>query len=858
MANKKEIKEIAENIVTQSLDDLMSDRFSIFAKYVIQDRAIPDAKDGLKPVQRRIIYSMYTNKNFYEYPTKKCAKIVGDVMGRFHPHGDSSIYDALARMSQSWKMSVPMIDFQGNNGSIDGDSPAAYRYTEARLSKYAELLIKNIDKKCIDFTLNFSDEEYEPLVLPAYVPNLFINGSEGIAVGLATKIPPHNLKEMCNAVIHRIKNPNCSLDEILEDVKGPDFPTGGIIYDDNGIKQIYENGRGKFELASKYTINEKSDSTEIVISEIPFGVEKQVLVYSIDKIRKDREVDGINDVKDLSSGDNIEIVIELKKGANPDIIIQYLLNKTQLKINYNANIVAICDNHPKTLSLLEYLDIYIKFLSDINVKSLNYDLQKAEARLHIVEGLIKAISIIDEIVELIRKSQNKEDARNKLMKTYSFSYEQAEAILNIRLYKLSHTDVQIYIDEKNELEKQIKKINVLLTNKEKFNDYLISFEQEAINTFNIERRTEISTKQKSVSINKRDLIMKESVYLVLTRDGYIKRSSIKSYKACEGQLPGLKEGDSIVLSQIVNTTDYVLAFTNLGNYMFIPVHEIIENRWKDEGKHINYLINLSLSEYIVKSIVVEDFNINVSIGLISKLGQIKKSKLKDFEVQRYSKPISCMKLSSNDELVDVAVLNNNSNLFVITENGVGTYFNEIEISRTGIKSGGVKAISTLRGSNLKYLIPITDGEKKKLIFLTNHEMYRVFDTSYLKLTARLGATQVVFKSFKSDPHSLVSYQEIKNKEEKAIFYGLLDDKSIFNIEIDDFHLTPIEKYCKKNVDAISDDRTITTVFNFEAEVVNKDFKVYDDIILEDSNKNSEDNNDEPHYEQISLFDDLGD
>lgn len=851
MAKVKENTIVEEKIVNKNLDDLMSDRFAIYAKYVIQDRAIPDVNDGLKPVQRRIIYSMYDKGFFNEKKTVKCAKIVGDVMGVYHPHGDTSIYEALARLSQNWVMSKPLISFQGNNGSIDGDEPAASRYTEAKLSAFSSLLVKNIDKETIDFTLNYDDTTLEPIVLPAHVPNLFINGATGIAVALATNIPPHNLKEMCLATIERLKNPNSTLDDLLTIVKGPDFPTGGVIYDDGGIKKMYETGRGKFDLASRYKIVENKDVNQIIIDQIPYGVKKQSdIVYQIDLIKKNREIDGIIDVKDLSTGDDINIVIDLKKDIDPKIVVQYLLNKTNMKISFSANIVAISDNHPRTLSLISYLDSYIKFLKGITRKALFYDLTKANERVNIVNGLIKVVSIIDEVIHLIRHSKNKEDAKVKLINEYEFNEPQAEAILNIRLYKLSQTDVEVYINEKNELDINIKYIQSILKNEDKFINYIIDDLNNSISLYGNDRVTLIEEKQENLQISKRDLIAKEDYYVVLTKDGYIKRSSIKSFKACEGQLPGLKEGDSIVFKELLSSLDYVLGFTNKGNYLFIPAHEIIENKWKDEGKHINYLCNLPLNESIIKAVVVKEFNINCSICLISKKGQIKKTKLNEFFAQRYSKPIQCMKLFGDDEVVDVTILNNDSNILLITESGNSTYFNEKEFSATGLKTSGVKAISTLRDTSLKSIISITkEEEKAKLLLLTDKGMYRIYDTSNSTLTSRLGATKPIFKSFKSDPHKLVYVKKLDKKEEENI-YGLYDNNILFNIKINDFHLTPIDKYCKKNIDEISDDRYIKNVFIDSSLIIDSSFKVEKEEV--------KDEKEEVNYEQISIFDDLGD
>lgn len=855
----KEIEEVVkENIDVQSLDDLMSDRFSVYAKYVIQDRAIPDVRDGLKPVQRRIIYSMYTNGNTADKPTRKCAKIVGDVMGRFHPHGDSSIYDALTRLSQDWIMNVPLVDFQGNNGSIDNDPAAAYRYTEARLSKFAEVLVKNIDKKTIDWTLNFDDEEYEPLVLPSYVPNLFINGSKGIAVAIATDIPPHNLKEMCEATIFRIEHPNCDLEDVLEIVKGPDFPTGGIIYTGENFTDIYKTGRGKFDLCSNIIVEEESDKTLLKINEIPYGVIKQDLVFQIDSIRKNKTIDGILDVKDLSSGDNIDIIIEIKKNVDVNIIIQFLKSKTDLQISYNANIVAICDKHPETLTLLSYLDYYISHLFNVNKRQIGFDLDKAKLRLHIVEGLIKAIDIIDEIIKIIKNSADKDSSRTALMNAYGFSYDQAEAILNIRLYKLSHTDVSIYLNEKEELVAFINKYDAILNSEAKLRKYVINDLEENIKLFGKERKSKIEKASEKISLNKRDLISKEDVFVVITEEGYIKRSSIKSYKACEGQLPGLKDGDRIILSKLVNTLDYILAFTNLGNYLFIPVHEIVENRWKDEGKHINYLINLPLNEIIIGCISVSDFEKDISIALLSKNGQIKKTPLKTFFAQRYSKPIMCMKLLKDDQVVDFTICNNNSNLLVITSAGASSYFNENEISATGLKSSGVKAISTLRGSCANKLFAYNQDDKEDLFLLTDKGMYRVFSISKLTLTPRLGATQFIFKSFKSDQHNLVYACKLIDKKSPLVLNCLLSNKELKEFTFDDFHLTPVDKYCKANIEAFNFDNVyIKNVFLNDCQKINSDTFV-DKKVIKNENIENDENKEEPLFEQISIFDDIDD
>ena len=877
MAKKVQEELAPENISVESLDSIMGDKYAVYAKYVIQDRAIPDVRDGLKPVQRRIIYSMYQNGNTYDKQTKKCAKIVGDVMGRFHPHGDSSIYEALVRMSQPWKMSEPLVIFQGNNGSIDNDPAAAYRYTEAKLNEFSENLISDIDKNTVDMTLNFDDTEFEPVVLPCRFPNLYVNGSDGIAVAIATQIPPHNLGEICDAVIYRIQHPNCSLDELLEIVYGPDFPTGGIIYKSQGIRDIYETGRGKIEIASKLKVDTSNKNfNEIIISEIPYGVVKQSLVFSIDKIKKSHEIDGINEVKDLSSGDEIEIVIETKKEVDPQIIIAYLMNKTQLKVSYSSNIVAICDKHPRTLSLISYLDYYIAFQVDVITRRTNFLLKKAKDRLHIVEGLIKAISIINEVVQLIRKSKDKADAKLNLQKTFGFTEPQSEAIVSMRLYRLTNTDVTIYVDEKNNLIKQISDYEETLANPNKLKKIIISDLKAIVKEFGQPRRSIIEEKEEEVQIDKRDLIAKEDVYVVVTRDGYIKRSSLKSYKSSNGALPGVKVNDSIVMAAIVNTVDYVLCFTNKGNYILLPVHEILEGKWKDEGKHINYICNLPLKESIIKCIAVKDFNIGVSICTVSKLGQIKKTPLSEFYSQRINKPICCMKLTNSDEMNDVCVLKGNTNVLIMTKAGKATYFNENDIADTRLKTSGVKCIATLSDSSIESITPFELGERCKLLFLTNLGMCKILDSNTLNLRHRLEKSDMLLKSFKTEIHDLLAVRKVTNSTQEIVMDCVLDNSSSLRLTFNDFHVTPLEKYCRKNIDELPDGRKISFVYTYDVECVDQNTKVTkkkarpQPKAVEESSEvkvvkidyegdiEQEANDDEGKVEQISIFDDMGD
>jgi len=877
MAKKNNIEPTyVENISTEAMDSVMNTRSALYAKDVIQDRAIPDIRDGLKPVQRRIIYAMYRANNTFDHPTKKCAGIVGDVMGKYHPHGDFSIYDALVRMSQDWKMSMPLIKFQGNNGSIDDDPPAANRYTEAKLNEFSMFLINDIDKNSVDMSLNFDDTLFEPTILPARFPNLFVNGASGIAFAIATEIPPHNLIEMCDASIYRINHPNCSLDDLLEIVKGPDFPTGGVIYKSDGLRQIYESGRGRIDVSADVKIDTSaSDINQLIISHIPFGVIKIDMVFSIDKIRKSREIDGIIDVIDETAGDNIKIVITLKKEINPEIVLQYLMNKTQLKVSYNANIVAISNNSPKILPLIDYLDDFIAFQVEIIRRRSEFDLNKAKARLHIVEGLIKCVSIVNEVVAVIRSSNDKDDSKQNLMKKFSFSDEQAEAIVMMRLYRLSNTDVNTYISEKNALEAQIADLTETLNSNLKVKHIIIDDLKAISKKFGIARRTEIidNIENKNTIIDKRSLIIKEDCYLTLTKDGYINRSSIKSHDASVS-LPTIKDDDRFIMSDICNTLDYVLAFTNKGNYLFIPVCEIVEGKYKDQGKHINYITNLPFDEFLIKAIIVRTFEKNVSICLVSKNGQIKKTLLKEFYASRYSKPISCMRLGNDDETVDVTILNGNSNILVVTEKGNITYFNENQITSTGLKSSGVKVISTLKNSQVKSIISFSSTEKSKLLFITDNKMYRIYDISYAVLTDRLGRTQFAFKSFKSDIHNLIYTTKLKNKDSIDLFCHM-EDNSIIKYSLNDFYLTPIDKYCKQNMNIESKNK-ICDIYQFNADLIdenvveeapianentksnNSDIKSSNEENASDKKDSSKDDKKDDNYEQISIFDDMGD
>lgn len=867
-----------ENISIQPMEDVMGDRYATYAKYVIQDRAIPDVRDGLKPVQRRIIFTMFKNNNVFNKPTRKCAHTVGAVMGTFHPHGDTSIYEALARMSQDWKIRYPLIDFQGNNGSIDGDSPAAYRYTESRLAEISNELVREIDKKTVDMQLNFDDTEFEPTILPARFPNLFANGTEGIAVGMATEIPPHNLREIIDAVVYRIGHKTATIEDLMQFVLGPDFPGGGIIYESEGLKSIYLTGRGRIEIASKEEIVQNKDNQQIVITEIPYKTQKNQLVFEIDKIIHSKAVDGLLEVRDESDWKGIRIVIDCKKDAKVELLLQYLNNKTGLVSSYSTNMVAIVDGRPRTLNLLTYVDAYIAHQVDVITRRSKFDLDRFQARLHIVEGLIQASLNINEVVEIIRHSKDKADSKINLMNRYGFSNEQAEAIVTMPLYKLSHTDEVILENEKAQLLKDIEILKGILEDESKLNRVLVRELKAIADKYGDDRRTVIQEKEEIAPIDKRELIAKDDVMIALTRDGYLKRSTLKSYRSSgDNPLPGLKDGDELIASGMVNTTDYLICFTNQGNYICVPVHKMTENRWKDEGDHLNAFSTLAAGEKIIKGLAVTDFRDDIYLGILTKYGQIKRMPLNMIEKGKRSRPIRNMRLLNGDEVADIQVLSGNSNLLVLTSNGNATYFNENELSVLSSKAGGVKSVAGLGKNNAVALIAFDEEEKNKVILFTDKGHYRIFDNAHVNLTARLGKVQNIMPCFKSDIHHVVSAFKLNTKADLLKINLFLSTNEYFAFDLTEFYLSDLAKYAKKNIEIpakteidsaidtnieIINSKTVShpiTIKEKEPQPVNEGEDNDEDGEVEEASAPvKEEKPDREGFEQISIFDDLDD
>ena len=860
--------EIVENIHSETLEEIMGTRFATYAKYVIQDRAIPDARDGLKPVQRRIIYAMYKEGNIFSRPTRKCAHTVGAVMGAYHPHGDSSIYEALVRMSQDWKVNCPLIDFQGNNGSIDGDGPAAYRYTESRLSQIAEEMVRDIDKETVDMALTFDDSQFEPVVLPSRFPNLLVNGTEGIAVGMATDIPTHNLKEVIDAVIYRINHVRVEPLDLMEFIKGPDFPGGGIIYASKGLQDMYLEGRGRIEVAAKAEIIDNNKEKAIIVTEIPYKAIKIQLVHEIDMLKHNNVLPGIAEVRDESDRNGIRIVIEIKKDAKIDVIYKYLMTKSGLKMSYSANMVAIVNGSPKTMNLLDFIDSYINHQVDVITRKSTHDLAKSRSRLNIVNGLIKAISILDEVVSIIRASKDKQDAKKNLQNKFGFSDEQSEAIVMLQLYKLSNTDITTLENEKNALEENIKFLTGILEDRAKLNRLLIADLKAISSKYGTDRKTQIIEKEESKQIDVRDLISKEEVVVSVSRDGYFKQSTLKSYASSgENPLPGLKDGDACVFAGNCMSTDYLISFTNLGNFLYIPVYELPTGKWKDEGKHINFKINLNPNEKIVRVYAIEKFRNDLFFVLVSKHGQVKRLSLDNFSVIRYSKALICMKLLQDDEIADVAFTDGNSDLMLFTSDGNATFYNENELPpNSGMRSGGVKGISKLGQAEIVNVLAYPKGNYSgKVALITDRGAIRIYDPDKTTLVTRLGRPSQVFKSFKSDEHKLVYAFKLDTSEESNIVRLLTNLKEIKEITITDYHLTPMDYYCHDSIDLGKKNRLeipfiegkdrilAKTVSHMLEAPVQEEVKEVEKINEVPSKK--EESVPEKGYTQISIFDD---
>ena len=731
----------------------MGERFGRYSKYIIQDRALPDIRDGLKPVQRRILYSMNKDGNTFDKSYRKSAKSVGNIMGNFHPHGDSSIYDAMVRMSQDWKNREILVEMHGNNGSMDGDPPAAMRYTEARLSEIAGYLLQDIEKKTVPFAWNFDDTEKEPTVLPAAFPNLLVNGSTGISAGYATDIPPHNLAEVIDAAVYMIDHPTAKVDKLMEFLPGPDFPTGGIIQGRDEIKKAYETGKGRVVVRSKTEIEKlKGGKEQIVITEIPYEVNKANLVKKIDDVRVNNKVAGIAEVRDESDRDGLRIAIELKKDANTELVLNYLFKYTDLQINYNFNMVAIDNFTPRQVGIVPILSSYIAHRREVILARSRFDKEKAEKRLHIVEGLIRVISILDEVIALIRASENKTDAKENLKVSYDFSEEQAEAIVTLQLYRLTNTDVVVLQEEEAELREKIAMLAAIIGDERTMYNLMKKELREVKKKFATPRLSSLEDTAKVIEIDTASLIAEEDTYVSVTKAGYIKRTSPRSFAASTLEEIGKRDDDRLIFVQSAKTTQHLLMFTSLGNVIYRPIHELADIRWKDIGEHLSQTItNFETNEEILYVEVVDQFDDATTYFTATRLGQIKRVERKEFSPWRTykSKSVKYAKLKDEtDQIVAVAPIKLDD-VLLISQNGYALRFNIEEVPVVGAKAAGVKAMNLKEDDTLQSAFICNTSS---FYLLTQRGSLKRVSIDEIPATSRAKRGLQVLRELKNKPH----------------------------------------------------------------------------------------------------------
>lgn len=777
------------NIQELSLEAVMGERFGRYSKYIIQERALPDIRDGLKPVQRRILYAMNEDGNTYDKAFRKSAKSVGNVMGNFHPHGDSSIYEALVRLSQDWKLREPLIEMNGNNGSMDGDPAAAMRYTEARLSEIASEMLKDIDKDTVEMVLNFDDTEYEPTVLPARFPNLLVNGATGISAGYATEIPTHNLAETIQATIYLMDHPDATLEDLMQFVKGPDFPTGGILQGIDGIKKAYRTGRGRVVLRSRTSIEKiKGGKQQIVVTEIPYEVNKSLLVKKIDEIRLLKKVEGIAEVRDESDREGLRIVIELKRNAQAQGILNYLFKNTDLQISYNFNMVAINNKRPEHVGLKQILRAYVDHQREVTGRRTKFDLDKAQARKHIVDGLIKALSILDEVIHTIRHSENKKNAKDNLVSKYDFTEKQAEAIVSLQLYRLTNTDVTALEKEAAELTEKITRFQQILNDPQELDGVIKAELQEVAKKYGSERLTEIQDEISELKIDTKVTVAEEDVMVLISKQGYVKRSSIRSYTASGEQDNGLRDEDQPVFQGKVNTLNHVLMFTNKGNMIYRPVHEITEMRWKDTGEHLSQTIGLDADEFVLHVEVLKSLKADGKFVIATKEGLIKQTKLADLQPGRTYRSRASMYIklkTPTDEVLTVEFVNDDQprQVLTITHGGYGLRYDLSEVSVLGAKAAGVKNMD-LRDDYLSAVKLVNDDAVIGII--THRGAFKQMKVNEIPQTTRARRGVQVLRELKRNPHRVAAVVTIKPDQE---IHVITDHNEIVSIDPADHPLS---------------------------------------------------------------------
>ncbi|MGO2940540.1 MAG: DNA topoisomerase IV subunit A [Pseudolactococcus laudensis] len=788
------------NVQKLSLEEIMGDRFGRYSKYIIQERALPDIRDGLKPVQRRILYSMNKDGNTFDKGYRKSAKSVGNIMGNYHPHGDSSIYDAMVRLSQDWKMGQVLVEMHGNNGSMDGDPPAAMRYTEARLSEISAYLLQDIDKNTVPFAWNFDDTEKEPTVLPASFPNLLVNGSTGISAGYATDIPTHNLSEVIDATVYMIDHPNAGVEKLMEFLPGPDFPTGAIIQGKSEIKKAYETGKGKVVVRSQTKIEElKGGKKEIVVTEIPYELNKATLVKKIDDVRVNAKVAGIAEVRDESDRDGLRIAIELRKDADAELILNYLLKYTDLQVNYNFNMVAIDNATPRQVGIVPILSSYISHKRDIIRSRSIFDRDKAEKRLHIVEGLIRVLSILDEVIALIRASDNKADARENLMASYDFSEPQAEAIVTLQLYRLTNTDVVTLQSEEAELKERITTLSAIINDEKTMFNVMKRELREVKKKFGQPRKSILVDEVVAVEVEAASLIVKEETIVSVTRSGYVKRTTPRSFSASKLEEIGKREDDSLIFHQPALTTQHLLMFTTFGNVIYRPIHELDDVKWKDIGTHSSSLVNnFSQEEEILFVQILDDFDTETRELMVStKFGLIKKVALADFKPWRTyrSKSAQYAKFKQADDRVVSVAFDKNADMMLVTHNGYALRFPSQDVPVVGAKAAGVKSI------NLKdddFVVASYCADTDSFYILTQRGSLKRVNFNEIPAKSRAGRGLQVLRDLKKAPHKVFSSGTVKNvyggdlfsetDQELQMLQVLSQTDKLFEINLPDLNL----------------------------------------------------------------------
>ncbi|WP_434967960.1 DNA topoisomerase IV subunit A [Listeria ilorinensis] len=766
----------------------MGDRFGRYSKYIIQERALPDARDGLKPVQRRILFAMNEEGNTHEKGFRKSAKTVGNVIGNYHPHGDSSVYEAMVRMSQDWKVRSYLIEMHGNNGSVDGDPPAAMRYTEARLSAISAELLRDIEKETVDFVPNFDDTASEPTVLPARFPNLLVNGSTGISAGYATDIPPHNLTEIIDAVVKRLDRPDCTLEEIMAIVKGPDFPTGGIIQGADGIRKAYQTGKGRVVVRSKTEIEDiRGGRQQITITEIPYEVNKANLVKRMDELRIEKKIEGISEVRDETDRTGLRIAVELKKDANATGVLNYLFKNTDLQVSYNFNMVAIHNRRPELMGLIPLLDAYIGHQIEVVTKRSEFEIRKAKARQHILEGLMKALSILDEVIKLIRSSKDKRDAKLNLQTTYDFSEKQAEAIVSLQLYRLTNTDVTELQKEAAELNEQIQFLEKILGDEKELRLVIKNELNDVKKAYKTPRLTEIQAEIAEIKIDTEVLVASEDVIVSVTKEGYAKRTSVRSYSASSGEELAMKELDHPMFIQKMNTMDFLVMFTNRGNFIYRPVHELPDIRWKNLGDHISHLAtDIETGEEIVAVCGVQKFDESKMFLFMTRQGMIKTSKITNYQPQRYSKAMMAIKLKNDDELIFATQIDGDEDVFLATKQGYGLRYHVNEVPDSGARAAGVKAINLKAGDEVIGGAVIEPDDKRTMVLITHRGSLKQMKLSEFEPISRAKRGLIMLRELKNNPHRFVD-MKLVHQEDKLLIET--DKEQMIDLEVANLHLT---------------------------------------------------------------------